>query len=115
MDRLLFVAEWERNKSKTWSGTTYALRKALDNYFDIEDVSINKKHLLLFISKICKIPSKLKNKSDIHYYKIKFGKYFINNKDKIPSLVFSEYKINKYKNEFIFQDFSISNIKDMYE
>lgn len=115
MSKLLFVAEWEKDKKKTWSGTTYNLYKSLGGYFDIEEISLNKEHLLIFLSKIGKISCKLKGKSDMDYHKFILGEYFIKNKNNIPSLVFSEYKINNYINEYIFQDLSVSYLRYLYD
>ena len=113
--KLLFVAEWYKDKKKTWSGTTYNLYESLGKYFDIEEISLNKNYLLKFISKIFKIPCKIKSKSDMDYHKYKLGKFFIKNKNNLPSLVFSEYEINNYENEYIFQDLSVSYLRYLYD
>lgn len=115
MNNLLFIADWEKDYKKTWSGTTYKLYEALIRYFNIKNININKKYPLLFISKILKVKSKLKNKSDFNYYKIKLGKEFIKESDNVPCLVFTEYMRNNCANQYIYQDLSVSYLKYLYE
>lgn len=46
--QLLYVINWNKtDKTKTWSGTGYSIYKALQKYFEVEDISIPKDNLIL--------------------------------------------------------------------
>lgn len=45
--QLLYVINWNKaDKTKTWSGTGYSIYKALQKYFEVEDIPIPKDSLI---------------------------------------------------------------------
>lgn len=38
---MIFVANWDKNKKKTWSGTTYSLKESLEKTNQIKNIEVH--------------------------------------------------------------------------
>lgn len=111
--KLIYSCEWPRNKETAWSGTDMAVRKRLDQYFDVYDFDYGIKRPYTFMTKV--INKVFKKKIDVskHYTKEFNHKYKDNNIIfQFGEVPLANIKTNKH---FIYQDLSWNNVKDLKE
>ncbi|EMF0481152.1 MULTISPECIES: glycosyltransferase family 4 protein [Enterococcus] len=103
---MIFVANWDKNKKKTWSGTTYSLKESLEKTNQIKNIEVHQS-------------SKLNKIIFGAYSFIKYGEFeknmnfnwpFLN---KVSKNINREIKDNKAE-EFILQIGDLAEIEDSY-
>lgn len=110
--KLFFVAQWQKDKAKTWSGTTWHLREKLSEQFDIVDIEV-KKPLALKLFKLLGINKSDSNTSLIKYSKKNLLKRIKHNAKSNPRVILQlvEFVDNSEDiKTFIYQDLSVSYV-----
>lgn len=117
MKKIYFVCKWNKEKEKTWSGTSFALYSELKKYFEVCDIEVTES----ILDKIRRyINGKLNWKCFREDFQIKLinqtSKRFrdVLNNSENTTFQFFETANNGSRN-FIYQDLSVANILDLYE
>lgn len=113
--KINYICEWEKDKTLTWSGTTYSLYKALErkSFINDYDVALNKfekKLTQLFQIRLigCKIKTnKMCSKLERKLYEKKIKKANLRGKEN--SLQIGDYAVIN-ENSYIYQDLSIDSL-----
>lgn len=112
--KIYFLAEWAKDRSRTWSGTCYGLYKALEKKTEIVDVNLNSNILIRIILRLYK-RILCHDKSDMGLAKMMLYRYFYlltNRGGKI--FQFAEFVFDsKEQSTYIYQDLSASYVEYM--
>ena len=111
---MIYIAEWEKEKEKTWSGTTYGLLQALKRKTNIKEIDTRSNTDIIRMYNI--MGSILKyNKLEKN---LNFNQFYQKNNEKYIQKMISKEKKEKFclqigdiatiENSFIYQDLSIS-------
>jgi len=114
---LLFACKWNKVKERTWSGTSYALNKALAKQFRIEDFNIVDYKALKILRKIKKkLFKNFSNELENDIIKINQIRYYLAyaNQRKII-FQFMECPYNQKTVNYIYQDLCVEYIKHLHD
>lgn len=111
---MLYIAEWEKNKKNSWSGTTYSLLEAIRKKTEIKEIQLqtaSKKQRIIYILvsflKYLRIEKSMVFNTYFQEKNNKVIKEQINHMDN-ESDVLQIGDIAEIKNSYIYQDLSIS-------
>lgn len=105
---LYYVINWNKaDKTKTWSGTGYSIYKALQKYFEVEDISIPKDNLIVkFYKKLISGRNFNSTAKDILR-----KRRILNNKCKGKIVFqFGEYVDHPSSKTYIYQDLNVEHL-----
>jgi glycosyltransferase involved in cell wall biosynthesis len=110
---LTFVCSWGKEREKSWSGTHFSLFTALSKYYVLEDKNISCR--ASFRLALNELLNRVKRKEDFGLSKFKLiDKIFSFNKEN-PIFQFSEAPYNVNTKQYIYQDLSVSYVRQMME
>ena len=117
LKHLNYVATWTKDKKNTWSGTSYSLKTALNNLYDVEDIDVTLNFFQKAIVRISEI-SFGRNKGTkpkvCNKYNSKFLKSNMNKLIKDDSKSLEIGCIGKLKGEYYtYQDLCVEAIIDL--
>lgn len=111
---MYFLANWSKDKARTWSGTCWGLFHALMKYYDVKDINVNRKKSLVerILRKISIIKSDMDLNDIITIRKQLMPKFSICEESLI--FQFKEYiPTTVHIKSFIYQDLTVSYVKYM--
>lgn len=116
MKKLYFLVNWEKDKTRTWSGTCWGLFQALQRFFQVEDINIKSPQSSLWYKILCKFGIL---KPDMGYKHIlqtrkRLLPFFQKQKSPVRVFQFGEYiPTQDNVSAYIYQDLTVSYVKYM--
>lgn len=116
--KIIFICQWDGNKEKTWSGTTYSLLKALRKYNDVIEIDMSLNKAEIFILRAFSVrfsKSGIKCNFDFSPLTIKYKNMKLKRKLKaygnMPKLCIGDFGI--IKDTFYYADLTIDTLLNL--
>ena len=114
--KLIFVVRWDKDKKKTWSGTTYALFEELNKYFTVEEFQLIESMTTRLKRKVNKSLHANIFREDFQINLLEKADYnFKKQYGDVPQIIFQfgEKPITNNSYNFIFLDLCVKAIYDL--
>lgn len=109
MNDLIFACQWKENRKNSWSDTHLSLYQSLSRYFDVIDYPLSDS------GKFSKLFHKLVKRPDFGMANMKKQSLQFKADIKSPIFQFGETPYCFNKNQFVYQDLSVSYAKYMHD
>jgi glycosyltransferase involved in cell wall biosynthesis len=117
INKINFLINWDKKKSKSWSGTHYSLLNSLKKQYAIKEIEIKLNlidYLLLYLYKVAYF---IVGKFDFRMRMLdrleKKANLLLHHNDN-PTIMFEEYDTNNLNNSYLYIDLSTYYLYDIY-